>query len=121
MKINLEVEVVPFPVPKGVYLRLKNRSEVGNNVFISLSELSDEDLHSVCEDFIASVYSKARKGKDIPSTLFRGVQGRLEGIDNKEDTTLHPDAIQIENYWSKRNGTERAVPTPPPARNIKGE
>jgi len=63
MKANIEVEIIPFKVPDSISIIRKSRfSESGTEIsdgFI-LSDLSNNTLSDLCDEFRASVFEKAQ-------------------------------------------------------------
>lgn len=61
---QIKLEINPFDVPKSVSLKLpvgKRQDGFAKPTSIHLSELDDETLHQLCDDFIINVYKIAKK------------------------------------------------------------
>jgi hypothetical protein len=58
MKINLSIEILPFPVPPYVAVKTKQGFRHEGIVpapLIAICDLDDETLNTLCDDFKASV------------------------------------------------------------------
>lgn len=67
MKVNLEIELVPFNVPDFVFIKRAPRPRQDGIQFdnnIPLSELDSATLHNLCEQFYGEVFRRA--GKEPP-------------------------------------------------------
>jgi hypothetical protein len=65
VKITLDQELVPFTVPNYVMAKSKPRPRqdgIIENPKYHLSELSDETLKALCDQFRIDVFTKARGG-----------------------------------------------------------
>lgn len=64
MKVNIEIELLPFTVPN--YVLVKEQPKLKQEGFTEgrkyhLSELEPETLYSLCEQFKKDVFEKANK------------------------------------------------------------
>lgn len=70
MEVNLKVRIMDFPIPDAV--RVDKESGIASPIVldgdkISLTELSPEDLATLCDNFRSSIF--ARAGKIDPDTV----------------------------------------------------
>jgi len=65
MKHTIEIEIVPFSVPEGVYIRppviSKREDGFKPSGAIPFSEVEESTLSAMCDEFRKSVFEKARK------------------------------------------------------------
>lgn len=67
MKVG--IDVIPFTVPSGVFRKVNaGQRQDGFKApeLIMLSELDDETLHQLCDEFVVGVFKKARPERYRP-------------------------------------------------------
>lgn len=90
MKIELELNILPFSVPEGVAISREGRDSVaGEGMIIPLYELKLTDIRKLCADFVRGVYEEA--GYPCPRTP--GVEPG--SVVNAQVTVPQPGSISL--------------------------